>query len=77
MGGIDAGIVDNPFSTEEEVRQEVQRAIHDSEGLPGFIPCITYGLPESIRPGIFEMISEEIEKYNQSKNNRNPAGESS
>ena len=67
MGGIDAGIVDNPFATEEEVRQEVQRAIHDSEGLPGFIPCITYGLPESIRPGIFEMISEEIEKYNQSK----------
>ena len=67
MGGIDAGIVDNPFSTEEEVRQEVQRAIHDSEALPGFIPCITYGLPESIRPGIFEMISEEIEKYNQSK----------
>lgn len=67
MGGIDAGIVDNPFATEEEVRQEVQRAIHDSEGLPGFIPCITYGLPESIRPGIFEMISEEIEKYNQSE----------
>ena len=67
MGGIDAGIVDNPFATEEEVRKEVQRAIHDSEGLPGFIPCITYGLPESIRPGIFEMISEEIEKYNQSK----------
>lgn len=67
MGGIDAGIVDNPFSTEEEVRAEVRRAIHDSEGLPGFIPCITYGLPESIRPGIYEMITDEIAAYNKSQ----------
>lgn len=65
MGGIDAGIVDNPFSSEEDVRKEVRRAIEDCEGLAGYIPCITYGLPESIRPGIFEMITEEIEKYNQ------------
>lgn len=65
MGGIDAGIVDNPFSTEEDIRNEVRRAIKASEGLPGFIPCITYGLPESIRPGVFEMITEEIEKYNK------------
>ena len=67
MGGIDAGIVDNPFSTEDEVRAEVRRAIHDSEGLPGFIPCITYGLPESIRPGIYEMITDEIAACNKSK----------
>lgn len=65
MGGIDAGIVDNPFSSEEEIRAEVRRAITDAEGLPGFIPCITYGLPESIRPGVFEMITDEIEKYNE------------
>ena len=65
MGGIDAGLVDSPFVTEDEIRGEIRRAITDSEGLPGFIPCITYGLPESIRPGVFEMITAEIEKYNE------------
>lgn len=65
MGGIDAGMVDNPFATEEEIRAEIRRGIKDSEGLPGFIPCITYGLPEAIRPGVFDIINEEIENYNE------------
>jgi hypothetical protein len=63
MGGIDAGVIDFPDWTEEAVRAETRRAC--DEYVPGgrFIPCITYGLPESIYPGVFECISDEIDKY--------------
>ncbi len=40
MGGLDAGIVDNEFASEEEIRAEVRRAI-DTYGPGGrFLPCI-------------------------------------
>ncbi len=63
MGGIDAGVIDFKNWNEDIVRAEVRRAC--DEYVPGgsFIPCITYGLPESIHPGVYEIISDEIAKY--------------
>lgn len=63
MGGIDGGVIDFPNWTEEDIRKETQRAC--DAYVPGgrYIPCITYGLPESIFPGVYEAISAEISKY--------------
>jgi hypothetical protein len=60
---IDGGVIDFPNWTEETIRKETQRACDDY--VPGgrFIPCITYGLAESIYPGVYEAISVEVEKY--------------
>ena len=51
--------------SEEEVRGEVRRAIEAYAPYGAFIPCITYGLPESIYPGVFECIQDEVDKYNK------------
>ena len=64
MGGINGGVFDFPEWKEEEVRREVRRACNASKGLGGFIPCITYGLPETIYPGVFEIIEDEINIIN-------------
>ena len=63
MGGIDGGMIDFPDWKEEAVRAETRRAC--DEYVPGgrFIPCITYGLAESIYPGLYEAISDEIGEY--------------
>ena len=63
MGGIDGGVIDIPSWTEEIIRKETQRAC--DEYVPGgrYIPCITYGLAESMFPGVYEAISAEIDKY--------------
>lgn len=63
MGGIDGGVIDVPNWTDELIRKETRRAC--DEYVPGgrFIPCITYGLAESMFPGVYEAISAEIEKY--------------
>lgn len=63
MGGIDS-IIDRADWSEEEVRAEVRRTIENYAPYGGFIPCITYGLPESIYPGVLECITDEIDKYN-------------
>lgn len=65
MGGIDAAIVDRPNTPEDVIRAEVRRACETYGPGGGFIPCITYGGPGSIFPGVYETISDEIEKYNQ------------
>ncbi len=64
MGGIDS-YVDREDWSEEEVRGEVRRAIEAYAPYGAFIPCITYGLPESIYPGVFECIQDEVDKYNK------------
>ena len=64
MGGIDS-IVDHKGWTEEEVRAEVRRAIAEYAPYGAYIPCITYGLPESIFPGVLECIMDEVNKYNE------------
>jgi len=66
MGGIDSGI-DLLGWKEEDVRKEVRRACEEYGPGGGYIPSITYGLPESMFPGVFECIADEINKYNESK----------
>ncbi len=60
MGGYDSAIIDRADSTKEEIKEEVLRACRDY--LPGgrFIPCITYGGPGSIFPGVDDYITEVI-----------------
>lgn len=64
MGGIDGGVFDFEAWNEDQIRKEVRRACQDILSARGFIPCITYGLPESIYPGVFEIIEDEIYKIN-------------
>ncbi len=62
MGGIDSGIVDMPGASETDIRNEVARACQDYGVGGGFIPSITYGGPEAIHDGVYDIISDEIEK---------------
>ena len=63
MGGIDA-IVDHKDWTEEEVRAEARRACVEYAPGGAFIPCLTYGGPTSIFPGVTDTIVDEIHRYN-------------
>jgi len=65
MGGIDAAIVDLKDASEEVIRGEVQRACSTYGPGGGFIPCMTYGGPGSIFPHVDEIVSDEIDRYNQ------------
>lgn len=64
MGGIDAG-VDRADATEEEIRKETRRACETYAPLGGFMPCITYGAPGSLFPGVIETMCDEIMAYNK------------
>lgn len=68
MGGIDS-IVDRADWSREEIHKEVYRAIEAGAPYGAFIPSITYGLPEAIYPGVFECITEEIDRYNEEHKN--------
>ena len=65
MGGFDAGVIDRVDTTEEAIRQEVCRAC--KEYLPGgkYIPCITYGGPGSIYPGVDDKITNVIHELQE------------
>ena len=65
MGGFDAGVIDRVDTTEEDIRKEVCRAC--KEYLPGgkYIPCITYGGPGSIYPGIDDKITKVIHELQE------------
>jgi hypothetical protein len=60
MGGLDAGLIDRVDWKEDVVRGEVRRACSEYAPAGGYIPCITYGGAESIYPGVYETISDEI-----------------
>lgn len=64
MGDLDAGAFDFEGWTQDDIEKEVRRAVGECQGLKGFIPCITYGLSESIFPGVYEGISQAIDKVN-------------
>ena len=62
MGGVDAGVIDHKDIDPEIIRKEVRRTCE--EYLPGgmFIPCLTYGGPGGIFPGVDETIQDELSK---------------
>jgi hypothetical protein len=65
MGGIDAAIVDCKDTPEDVIRTEVRRACSTYGPGGGFIPCMTYGGPGSIFPGVDEIVTDEIDLYNE------------
>ena len=67
LGGLVAGAFDFEDWTPEMVEKEVRRAVNACDGLPGYIPCITYGLAESIFPGVYEEIDKVIDQINQER----------
>ena len=60
MGGIDSTVVDAPRAAEEEIREEVRRAIR--EYAPGgfYIPCVTSEV--AFNPGAQTIVDDEIRK---------------
>ena len=64
MGDLDNGVIDKPDWTRELVAKEVRRAC-ESNGKHYFIPCLTMGGPVSLYDGVYEAVSEEIDKMSQ------------
>ncbi len=64
MGGINSAIDKKDWS-ESEVRTET-RSVCEAYGPGGaFIPCLTYGGPTSIFPGVTDTVVDEIHRYNR------------
>lgn len=64
MGGIDSGKVDRKDWTRESIAKVVEEACQ-SNGTRFYIPCNTMGGPESIYPGVYDTISEEIARVSK------------
>ena len=64
MGGINSGIVDGPDWTPELVEKEVFRVL-DWVDSPYIIPNATQGCAFSTFPGVYEAVSDSIDKYNK------------
>ncbi|WP_102374219.1 uroporphyrinogen decarboxylase family protein [Raoultibacter massiliensis] len=62
MGGIESQIIDKPDWTEDEVREEVERALSEIGRTTGFIPCLTAGLNDSGYPGVYDAVSRVIDE---------------
>ena len=64
MGGIDSR-VDRSDASEEEIREEARR-VCGTYGEGGyFIPCISYGGEGTIYPHVYDVLSDEIVKFNR------------
>ena len=61
MGGIDIARIDRSDSSEEEIRQEVRRAVDTYAPGGGLIPGIPSG--SALYPGVQEIIQDELETY--------------
>ena len=64
MGDINNGVIDIPRWTPELVEQEVRRAC-ETNGKHYFIPCMTAGGPGSTYPGVYQCVSETIDKLSK------------
>lgn len=64
MGGINSAYIDFEGSTREIIAAEARKAC-EANGKKAFIPCNTMGGPESIFPGVYDTLTEEIEKLNK------------
>ena len=60
MGGIDNGRIDKVNWSREAIRNEVARACREY-GTRFYIPCTTMGGPESLYPGVYDAVMEEID----------------
>jgi hypothetical protein len=65
MCGIDNADVDREDWTEEMIQKAVRTAIKDG-ARHSFIPCCTGGGPGSIYPGVYDTVTREIAKINES-----------
>ena len=62
MGGIDSSKVDFEGWTKKIISEEVKNAC-DENGKLFFIPNASQGMPKSTYSGVYEILSEEIDKY--------------
>ncbi len=66
MGGVDSALVDHPGWTMEEVEKEVRYACETfGADKKFFIPCASQGGAMSTFPGVYEAVSDEIEKMSK------------
>ncbi len=64
MGGIDSADVDFPGRNREIVAQKVAEACR-KYGTKFFIPCTSQGGPMSTFPGVYQAVTEEIDRQSQ------------
>ena len=64
MGDMDNGVLDREDWSREVVAREVRRAC-ETNGKFYYIPCLTMGGPGSTYPGVYEAVSEEIDKMSK------------
>ena len=64
MGGIESAKVDYPGWTMEDVEREAAKACQEN-GKLYYIPGTTIGGPMSIFPGVYQAVSEEIDKQSK------------
>ena len=64
MGGIDSASVDHDGWNREEIIREVRRSC-DEFGSKYYIPCTSQGGPDSVYPGVYQVVSEEIDNYSK------------
>ena len=66
MGGIDSAKIDFDGSTREIVHEVAEKAcLENGTQKKYYIPCNTMGGPSTIFPGVYEMLSEEIDKISK------------
>ena len=64
MGDLNNGVLDKADWTPELIKSEVERACR-TNGKLYFIPCLTMGGPGSTYPGVYEAVSEEIDRISK------------
>lgn len=64
MGGIDSAKIDYEGWTREAIHAVAEKACREN-GTKFYIPCNTMGGPESIFPGVYDTLSEEIAKISE------------
>ncbi|WP_028305515.1 uroporphyrinogen decarboxylase family protein [Desulfitobacterium sp. PCE1] len=64
MGDIDSGYLDLPDWKPERCAEAVERACRRC-GKKYFIPCLTMGGPDSIYPGVYAQVNQEIDRMSR------------
>jgi len=64
MGGI-SPLIDRADASEEEIRAETRRCMNEYGNLSNFIPSTTYGGPKTIFPHIYDLIIDEMRRFNE------------